>query len=140
VESASHADGYRVAYKVRPSAKTACAFQFVILDEAHVARKQNGSIVTTLSSFQYQSLVRMTGTALYNDLQDIIGPLSLMWHSLGIEWNFEQSDLGDLAGLYHPEYDPFAKTNEVSFAGVRLVTKGLFYEYPQSNIALARDA
>lgn len=78
----------------------------------------------------------MTGTALYNDLQDIIGPLSLMWHSLGIEWNFEQSDLGHLAGLYHPEYDPFAKTNEVSFAGVRLVTKGLFYEYSQSNIAL----
>lgn len=110
-------------------------FEYVILDEGHVARRLDGALYNMAGSLKWQGLVWATGTPLVSGLNDVMAPLTLAWRRHGFE-NFVMPAVGDLAGLYSPEYNPEREWNEVQ--GFR--TKGLFHASVTRNDALQRMA
>ena len=66
---------------------------------------------------------------------DLMAPLTLAWRRYDFK-DFVMPVVGDLTGLYSPEYNPDLEWNEVQ--GFR--TKGLFHESVTRNDALLRMA
>ncbi|KAL7808405.1 P-loop containing nucleoside triphosphate hydrolase protein [Trichoderma gracile] len=106
----AHPDGNLIEYKlVRPSLAS-FKWSFLIVDEAHTARRTNGAFNNTFRLLNWSSLVWVTGTPLMSALQDILSPLSLMWLKLGIEAPVVVSVYaGHLAGLWNELYDPYSE-------------------------------
>ncbi|RSL89890.1 hypothetical protein CEP51_000970 [Fusarium floridanum] len=71
------ADGTLVAYSLKNDDVSALKFDFLVVDEAHIAKNFDGG---------YNNVVRRlkTGTHLSSSLQDMISPLSPMWRATGI--------------------------------------------------------
>jgi hypothetical protein len=80
-----HADGYLLSYGFRKPLKESPKFATVILNEAHIARNRESCYFHTVRILEKENLLWITGTLLYNSLQDIISPLMLMWDILDID-------------------------------------------------------
>ncbi|KAF0637159.1 hypothetical protein FPSE5266_20309 [Fusarium pseudograminearum] len=123
VDDPKIADGNIVWYKrTQEGIKNIC-FQFVVCDEAQVAREADGLYNNLLRKFQWRILLWTSGTSLSNSLRDLISPPILMWKALGIQWNPAIGRIGYLPGLYHKDYDPLIENNEIRGQ----ITKGILH-------------
>ncbi|UZP45203.1 hypothetical protein NXS19_013015 [Fusarium pseudograminearum] len=123
VDDPKIADGNIVWYKrTQEGIKNIC-FQFVVCDEAQVAREADGLYNNLLRKFQWRILLWTSGTSLSNSLRDLISPPILMWKALGIQWNPAIGRIGYLPGLYHEDYDPLIENNEIRGQ----ITKGILH-------------
>ncbi|UKZ55768.1 hypothetical protein TrVGV298_009592 [Trichoderma virens] len=102
-------DGYLVEYNLVRPALGDVKWGFLIVDEAHTARRVDG----------------VTGTPLMGSLHDIISPLSLIWSKLDIETPPNGDiGIGYTQGLWEENYDP--NINNTWPNGKE--TKGIFTE------------
>ncbi|KAH0524312.1 hypothetical protein TsFJ059_006841 [Trichoderma semiorbis] len=80
-------DGILVEYRLQNEDLGKIRWGFLIVDEAHTARK-------------------VTGTPLVSTLHDIMSPLVLLWEKIGIKAVTEYVDYGNIQGLWRTSYDP----------------------------------
>ncbi|KAM0372815.1 hypothetical protein ACHAPY_009418 [Fusarium culmorum] len=123
VDDPKIADGNIVWYKRTQKGIKDISFQFVVCDEAQVAKKADGPYNNLLHKFQWRILLWTSGTPLSNSLRDLISPLILVWKALGIKWNPTIGRIGYLPGLYHEDYDPLVEDNEIKGQ----ITKGILH-------------
>ncbi|KAL6825252.1 hypothetical protein V8C40DRAFT_287715 [Trichoderma camerunense] len=83
-------DGILVEYRLQDEDLGKIRWGFLIVDEAHAARKVSG----------------VTGTPLVSSLHDIMSPLLLLWEKIGIKAVTEHADYGNIQGLWRTSYDP----------------------------------
>ncbi|KAM6484740.1 hypothetical protein HDV62DRAFT_379126 [Trichoderma sp. SZMC 28011] len=83
-------DGILVQYRLQDEDLGKIRWGFLIVDEAHAARKVSG----------------VTGTPLVSSLHDIMSPLLLLWEKIGIKAVTEHADYGNIQGLWRTSYDP----------------------------------
>lgn len=81
-------------------------------DEAHCVKKLTGSYYNMTRLFSWERLVWVTGTPHCSLLRDILAPLNMMWDKYNCEWEPDSAEIGNLANLYSPDYDP---TDEEGF-------------------------
>jgi hypothetical protein len=137
-KNSARADGYRVSYNFRIPLEASPLFGLVVLDDAHIARNRGSYYCQMVSMLNKEGLLWMTGTTLYNRQSDMVAPLMLMWQILGIDWDYKSAKLGDLMGLYHPEYNPILEENNINIGSRQITTRGIFYNMDYSNGALAK--
>ncbi|OAQ76887.1 hypothetical protein VFPFJ_10424 [Purpureocillium lilacinum] len=107
-------DGISTKYSLRNPGLNNHQFEFLIVDEAHVACQLNGAFNNTLRLFNWEKLLWVTGMVLTRSLREILSPTYLMSQKLGFtvsDWH--TLGLGDLQLLFHPAYDPTALTNDI---------------------------
>ncbi|KAL7906500.1 P-loop containing nucleoside triphosphate hydrolase protein [Trichoderma velutinum] len=83
-------DGILAEYRLQNEDLGKIRWGFLIMDEAHTARKVSG----------------VTGTPLMSSLHDIMSPLILLWTKIGIKAATEYADYGNIQGLWRTSYDP----------------------------------
>lgn len=107
-------DGISTKYSLRNPGLNNHQFEFLIVDEAHVACQLNGAFNNTLRLFNWEKLLWVTGMVLTRSLREILSPTYLMSQKLGFtvsDWH--TLGLGELQLLFHPAYDPTALTNDI---------------------------
>ncbi|KAJ4307520.1 hypothetical protein N0V84_012674 [Fusarium piperis] len=124
VDNPKVANGNLVTYSLKNDDVSALKFEFLVVDEAHIAKKFDGSYNNVFRHFKWSTLLWVTGTPLSSSLRDLISPLSLMWRATGIQWDPHTDKMGWLPGLYRPDYDPFLEDNDF---GEDRITKGILH-------------
>lgn len=100
-------------------------WQFLIVDEAHMARRMNGAYNHMFRLLGWKTLVWVSGTVMISGLQDILSPIALMWQKYEFgHINWDQLTLGDITHLWHEQYDPCKKVNSINGKE----TPGIFYD------------
>ncbi|KAL7929446.1 hypothetical protein V8C35DRAFT_284402 [Trichoderma chlorosporum] len=114
-------DGNLVEYKlVRPFVGK-IRWGFLIVDEAHIAKRVDSIYNHMFRLLNWRNLVWVTGTPLMSGLIDILSPLSLMWPKFGLEMPFLLGhDIDYLEGLWRDEYDPFAEVKKFLERDIRI--------------------
>ncbi|KAK7415183.1 hypothetical protein QQZ08_012411 [Neonectria magnoliae] len=107
----SRPDACVKTYNVVTDVINQAKFDWIIADEAHVAKKLKGSYHHMLGHLQWDSILWVTGTPLAGSLKDLLSPLRLMWDVYGIEWNPTKRSLGWLPGLSRDDYGPYKLEN-----------------------------
>ncbi|KAK4078931.1 hypothetical protein Trihar35433_36 [Trichoderma harzianum] len=105
-------DGNIVKYRLRRPAVQEIQWGFLIVDEAHLARRVDSIYNRTFRLLSWRWLMWVTGTPLMSGLQDILSPLYLMWPTFGIDMPLlRSSEIEYLEGLWREDYDPEKEWN-----------------------------
>lgn len=96
----------------------------LIVDEAHMARREDGIFNNTFRLLNWDHLLWMTGTPLIGSLRDIMSPLSLVWRKYNPDLRDIVNNVGCLKGMWHNEYDPTMEENKLFSE----TTRGIFSE------------
>lgn len=105
-------DGNIVKYRLRRPAVQEIRWGFLIVDEAHLARRVDSIYNRTFRLLSWRWLMWVTGTPLMSSLQDILSPLHLMWPRFGIDMPLlRSSEIGYWEGLWREDYDPEKEWN-----------------------------
>ncbi|OAA53900.1 SNF2-related protein [Akanthomyces lecanii RCEF 1005] len=134
VDPRQHArDGIYISYSTKDDSQDLAStiFRFVIVDEAHNARRHTSQFCLTLRLLNYRTIVWVTGTPLTSSLKDLLSPLSLIWRQYNVEnaarWRsvpMEQilaQNSSEMAptepyklNIWSKTYDPFSGSSEDS--------------------------
>lgn len=87
------------------------SFARVILDEVHLEKKCEGTVVNYLRRETFAAVHMISATPMSNDLHDLLNPLHLLWGRFGSDVSIPFD--GEIAGLYSPQYDPTSPTNTI---------------------------
>ncbi|KAM0484291.1 hypothetical protein ACHAPX_001711 [Trichoderma viride] len=110
----SGADGNLVEYQLQRSAFDQVEFQFLVVDEAHMAKSANKAWNQTFRLLNWKHLVWVTGTPLSSSLADLTSPLTLMWTAYGLNISkLYNMEFGNLGGIYDLDYDPYLDENHL---------------------------
>lgn len=102
-------DGNLVVFKLRRPFMQETTFEHLLCDEAHIARRASTAWNKTIGVINAKNIAWITGGPMVSSLRDTIAPMQHAWDRLNIPIpNLAQvlERLGDLNGLYSPEYDP----------------------------------
>ncbi|KAI9172675.1 hypothetical protein HJFPF1_02185 [Paramyrothecium foliicola] len=126
-------DGNLIKYEFVNQFWENARFQYLIVDEAHMAKKVNGTFNHCCDMINHETLVAVTGTPIVSTLQDLESPLKLFWNRYGFKvrgWG--DMNLHHLAGLWRPEYDPYAARTEFGDGTytIGLFSPGMLTRYP----------
>lgn len=122
-------DGNLIEYFFKNQELANMEFEFIFCDEAHVA-KNVGSIMNNLIRMMLaRSVVYVTGTPIMSSFRDCLGFAVLLWLKADLhDKEFTRAVLrnlkGDISGLWHPDYDPFAEMNDIKVVKVRADSPG----------------
>jgi hypothetical protein len=100
------ANGVVVGFKLRLAGARLRYWARVILDEAHLAKRREGSFAHFMSLERYSALHLVTATPTINTVKDISTYLHMFWRLVGVDWELPRDCVGNYAALYQPEYDP----------------------------------
>ncbi|CZR36035.1 uncharacterized protein FPRO_03705 [Fusarium proliferatum ET1] len=78
-EAAEKADGNLIEYLSKDKAFSKATFEFIVADDAHIAKKLNGIYNHMLRLLDWKKLLWVTGTPVQSSFRDLLSPLSLMW-------------------------------------------------------------
>ncbi|KAF7553679.1 hypothetical protein G7Z17_g3457 [Cylindrodendrum hubeiense] len=117
------ADGNQVSYTHSETGLAHAHFDWLIADEAQVARNWAGSYRNMMRLLKWESLIWVTGTPLMSSFRDLLSPLSLMSKSLNCTWSPKGEEVGWGPGMYLDSYDPYTETND---NGEGKTTAGIF--------------
>lgn len=93
-EAADKADGNLIEYLSEDKAFSKATFEFIVADDAHVAKKLNGIYNHMLRLLDWKKLLWVTGTPVQSSFRDLLSPLSLMWAAYGIELDVDLQSIG----------------------------------------------
>ncbi|KAF5584723.1 snf2 family helicase [Fusarium subglutinans] len=110
-EATERADGNLIEYLCKDEAFSKATFEFIVADDAHIAKRLNGMYNHMLRLLDWKKLLWVTGTPVQSSFRDLLSPLSLMWAAYG---------------LYDESYDPYTEENK--FDDRKNVTHGIFTE------------
>lgn len=106
------ADGNLVTVKPTDQCCKGLRLQYVLLDEAHVARRTFGTQNQMVRVFDCRQIVWITGTPRVTSNRDIESFATAIFRKLGINGRelrdqIANADIGDAYGLWHDAYDPY---------------------------------
>ena len=101
----------------------------IILDEAHLAKRRNGTVESWISQERFNSIHFVTATPMVHSAKDLSTFLRIIWSGDEWEWSPPFDELGDLELLYDPEYDPHA----IEYSTSERKIKGIFHPENQSS-------
>jgi hypothetical protein len=99
-------------------------FGVLVMDECHLVRNSNSSHNHGMRLIPTDGFVFCSATPIYSSLRDLLSYAHLTWKTLGFS-NDLDLDVGDVEGLFHPNYDPLHDDNELELEGETIHTKGL---------------
>ncbi|KFA71358.1 hypothetical protein S40288_09396 [Stachybotrys chartarum IBT 40288] len=131
-EESAASNGTLVEYKPKGGSWLAnVPFQFLIADDAHLARRPTSSWNHMMRHLNWEKLIWVTSTPTIS-YTDLVSPLLLMWkkhniaipasNSNGTGWT--QMDFKDLIGLWHKQYNPYKEVNRLG----KYITLGMFHK------------
>ncbi|KAF5547475.1 snf2 family helicase [Fusarium mexicanum] len=110
-DATEKADGNLIEYLCKDEAFSKATFEFIVADDAHIAKKLNGMYNHMLRLLDWKKLLWVTGTPVQSSFRDLLSPLSLMWAAYGIELDVD-----------------IRSFEENKFNGGKDVTHGIFTE------------
>ncbi|KJZ73345.1 hypothetical protein HIM_07349 [Hirsutella minnesotensis 3608] len=120
-------DANLITYSLKHPRLAHQKFQFLMVDEAHCAKKMTGMYNNSFRLLNWDTSLWVSGTVLISSLKDILSPLFLFWLKLDMPtygWLTDGHHLGDLQLLFHQDYDPTSRSFELNGRTVL----GLFHE------------
>ncbi|KFA56134.1 hypothetical protein S40293_00104 [Stachybotrys chartarum IBT 40293] len=105
----------------------AVEFEYLVVDDAHQARRLNGARNHMLRLLHRKSLIWVSGTPITSGYRDLMSPLHLMWRKYDVQMPHEKSP-GYLPALWHKDYDPTKEADKIMIGDKMRSIRGIFHE------------
>lgn len=105
----------------------AVEFQYLVVDDAHQARRLNGARNHMLRLLHRKSLIWVTGRPITSGYRDLMSPLHLMWRKYDIQMPHNKNP-EFLPALSHKDYDPTKEADKIMIGDNMRSVRGIFHE------------
>ncbi|CVK94439.1 uncharacterized protein FMAN_03543 [Fusarium mangiferae] len=112
-KAAEKADANLIECLSKNKAFSNATFEFIVADDAHVAKRLNGIYNHMLRLLDWKKLLWVTGTPVQSSFRDLLSPLSLMWAA------YEENKFNDGKDVTHGIFTEAFLTKFPQFAALK---------------------